>query len=231
MSQHDLTAQHAIFKFLKETSIIYNLCKKYSILIEEIHPDHKAPLHAANELKSLVFHLYHATNTQSDIDTNILEAKEHLCRAFYDLHSLLVSIYIKQIKTKLTIYKPDTIASVFPDYGNTIRPAIKDIQEALQLVRSNRNTDVSIINSNIDEFENQIQKLVRFDDIVEGMKPDMIAYEYNDGKSRVSSFLKITIVVIVTAIIAFGLGYYIANNKNDSASHGDANKSVQQTAK
>jgi hypothetical protein len=213
MSPEESKAQEEIFKFLKETNPIYSMCKKYSILIEEILPKHKAPIHAANELKSLVFHLYNASKFPNDIDTNILEAKEHLCRAFYDLHSLIVSIYIEQIKVKLTAYKSMTVANSFPEYGNTIRPAIKDIQESLQILRSNRNTDIDIINSNISEFEQQVKTLARFDDIVESMKPQMNEYEIKSKNQGINVFLRWLIVFIIIACLFLGLGYYLAKIK------------------
>src|SRR5690348_8320222 len=103
-SSEQINPQDEIFKFLQETDSIYNLAKKYSILIEELIPAHKAPIHAANEIKSMVFHLYKVAQS-SNISDNILEAKEHLCRAFYDLYSILIAIYIEQIKNKISVYK------------------------------------------------------------------------------------------------------------------------------
>ncbi len=210
MSPDKIDAKEEIFKFLTETNTIYNHCKKYSILIEELLPSHKAPIHAANELKSLVFHLYNAAQSKS-INDNIVEAKEHLCRAFYDLHSLLVSIYIEQIKNKLSAYKDATIANIFPEYGNTIRPIIKDLQVNLQKLRSNRNTDIDMINENIDQFQEQISTLAKFDDVVESMKPAMNAYE---EKSYWQVVLRVLITIVV-GLVFLGIGYYLAGLKNN----------------
>jgi hypothetical protein len=213
MSPDEANAQKEIFKFLQDTKSIYGMCKKYSILIEEILPKHKAPIHAANELKSLVFHLYNAAQFPDSIDINILEAKEHLCRAFYDLHSLIVSIYIEQIKVKLSAYKSGTIANSFPEYGNTIRPAIKDIQESLQILRSNRNTDVDIINSNINEFEQQVSSLARFDDIIESRRPAMNEFEIKQRKKGAINFAWGFLLLVIIALLFMGLGYYLGTTK------------------
>lgn len=219
MSAEELRSQEAIYQFLKDTNEIYNMCKKYSILIEEILPTHKAPIHAANELKALVFHLYNASQYPDNIDTNILEAKEHLCRAFYDLHSLIVSIYIQQISNKLALYKPATIANAFPQYGNTMRPAIKEIQEQLRELRTNRNTDIALINSSISDFEQQVRTLATFDDIVESMKPAMNRYEHLNRKKTFGKILWIAVIIILITAIAFGFGYFIANVKKTNSNN------------
>ncbi|MGI8952244.1 MAG: hypothetical protein ACR2FN_11765 [Chitinophagaceae bacterium] len=125
MAPDDKTAQESIYEFLKETSNIFNYVKKYSILIEELLPEHKAPIHPANELKSLVFHLYNSPILPNDVSINILEAKEHLCRAFYDLHNIIISSYIEKIKANISSYKRTTIANALSEYGSTIRPAIR----------------------------------------------------------------------------------------------------------
>jgi hypothetical protein len=98
MPLNEQKVQESIYTFLKETLDIFNLIKKYSILVEEKLPDHKAPVHAANELKSLVFHLYNTISFPEHVEINILEAKEHLCRAFYDLHCITISLFIEEIK-------------------------------------------------------------------------------------------------------------------------------------
>jgi hypothetical protein len=214
MSLDEIKAQESIFRFLKDTNEIYNMCKKYSILIEELLPKHKAPIHAANELKALVFHLYNASKYPADLDTNIIEATEHLCRAFYDLHSLLISIYIQQIRNKLSVYQPTTIANSFQEYGNTIRPALREIQESLRDFRTNRNTDVAIINANISDFEQQVRNLARFDDIVESMKPIMNKYELEQKRKTISKIVWDIVKVIIIGALALGLGYYLAKVKD-----------------
>src|SRR5258706_211467 len=80
-SPANLDAREQIFTFLQDTDGIYALCRKYSILIEELIPTHKAPLHAANELKSLVFHLYKAANT-TDINDDIVESMKPALNVF-----------------------------------------------------------------------------------------------------------------------------------------------------
>jgi hypothetical protein len=213
MANEVIKGEREIFNFLLETHRIYDMCKKYSILIEEILPKHKAPIHAANELKSLVFHLYHAAIHPNDLATNLLEAKEHLCRAFYDLHSLLVSIYIEQIKYKISIYSPRTVASAFPEYGEVIRPSVKDIQDHLQVLRSSRNTDVDMINQNLEVFETQVKTLARFDDIVESKRPFMNNFEIKEQKLRGGRIVWGIVLFLILALCFLGIGYYLGTNK------------------
>lgn len=177
MPLNEQEVQGNIYAFLKETSNIFNLIKKYSILVEEKLPDHKAPVHAANELKSLVFHLYNAVSFPEHVKINILEAKEHLCRAFYDLHCITISLFIEEIKEKICSYKTTTIANAFPEYGSIIRPAIGNIQEQLRDIRINRNTDITLLNSDINTFSEQVRAMARFDDIVESMRPLLNKYD------------------------------------------------------
>jgi hypothetical protein len=211
-------AKESIYVFLKETSGIFNRLKKYSILIEQKLPDHKAPVHPANELKSLVFHLYNTAEFNEHAEINILEAKEHLCRAFYDLHTIIISLYKEAIEEVIKSYKSTTVASAFPEYGSIIRPQIRIIQDQLREIRTNRNTDISLLNSDISKFDEQIRALEKFDDIVESMKMDMSKYdaekkEETDEKERKEKekrkkdkgwdLLKILIAAAVGALITF----------------------------
>jgi len=171
------TAKESIYAFLKETAPIFNRLKKYSILIEQKLPDHKAPVHPANELKSLVFHLYNTAEFNEHTVTNIIEAKEHLCRAFYDLHTIIISIYKESIEETIKNYKSTTVATAFPEYGTIIRPQIRIILDELREIRTSRNTDISLINSDISKFDEQIKALEKFDDIVEATKIDMDKFD------------------------------------------------------
>lgn len=233
-------AKESIYVFLKETSNIFDLLKKYSILIEEKLPEHKAPVHAANELKSLVFHLYNTVSFPEHVDINILEAKEHLCRAFYDLHNVAISIYIEGIKDTLNTYKTTTVANAFPEYGNTIRPEIRVIQEQLREIRTNRNTDITLLNSDINTFSEQVKALARFDDIVESMKPVMNKYDEEkkeeedkkDAKERqkrnrdkIWDLVKILIGAAVGALITL----FVTNKNSTNKSQPSTNPTEQHT--
>ncbi len=170
-------AKEAVYLFLEETSAIFNLIKKYSILVEELLPEKKAPIHTANELKSLVFHLYNANGTPEEINTNILEAKEHLCRAFYDLHCMVISIYIKQAVDKVKQFRLTTVTSVCPEYHQTIKPQMRDIQENLREIRTHRNTDINYLQINLQKFEEHTKMLGKIDDIIESYYPEFNQYE------------------------------------------------------
>lgn len=206
-----------IFAFLKETTYIYTFCKKYSILIEELLPKHKAPIHAANELKSLVFHLYNSANIPKEIDTNLLEAKEHLCRAFYDLHCMVVSIYITQVKDRLTPYKITTISNAFPEYASVIKPAMRDIQENLREIRTNRNTDIELLNDGIAVFENQVKSLARFDDITESALTELNKYDAEERNKGYADKLWDFLKIILGAVIGATATYFIITKNTPAA--------------
>jgi len=207
MLDDQITAQQKIFTFLTETNEIYNLVKRYSILIEEILPKNKAPLHPANELKSLVFHLYKIAESPIDVDENITEAKEHLCRAFYDSHTLLFSIYIKRITSLLLPYKENIVDKAFPDYRNIIRPAIRELQDSLYNLRSNRNTDITIINTNLKEYQLQIATLAKFEEIIERTRPVINKFQKKDEQKII---VEIVGVIIFLAVM-FMVGYYFGS--------------------
>lgn len=206
MPNQEEAAQKLIFDFLKETSQIFGVVKKYSILIEELLPDNKAPIHAANELKSLVFHLYNSADHPEYVETNIIEAKEHLCRAFYDLHSMVISIYIKQISEKIKSHKLTTISEVCPEYSQIIRPSMRDIQENLREIRSNRNTDIALIQEGIKNFEDQTKALARYNDIIEGYFPDFAQYEEEKRKEMQEERGWDLQKIIITALISIAIG-------------------------
>lgn len=152
------------------------------------------------------------------MEINILEAKEHLCRAFYDLHCVTISIFIEEIRDKLITYKTTTVANAFPEYGSIIRPAIRSIQEQLREIRTNRNTDITLLNADINTFSEQIISMARFDDIVESMKPMLNRYDEEKGqeektkeekdrkrrnKDRIWDIAKIVIGAAIGAVVAW----------------------------
>jgi hypothetical protein len=225
MPLNEQKVQESIYAFLKETLDIFNLIKKYSILIEEKLPDHKAPVHAANELKSLVFHLYNTISFPEHVEINILEAKEHLCRAFYDLHCITISLFIEEIKDKISCYKITTVANAFPEYGSIIRPAIRNIQEQLRDIRTNRNTDTTLLNVDIDTFSEQVRTMARFDDIVESMKPVLNRYdeekeeeerrrEEKDKRKRHKDKIWDIAKIVIGAAIGAVITWLIKSNKS-----------------
>ena len=130
-----------------------------------------------------------------------------MCRAFYDLHNVVVSIYIEDIKNILKGYKIKTIANAFPDYGSTIRPAIRNIQEQLREIRATRNTDVTLLDDDINVFSEQVAAIARFDDIVESMKPELNQYETEEKRKNIKEkawdVAKILLAASVGAAITF----------------------------
>jgi hypothetical protein len=229
-------AKESIYQFLKETSGIFNRVKNYAILIEQKLEGNKAPVHPANELKSLVFHLYNTAAINEHTDTNILEAKEHLCRAFYDLHTIIISIYKERIENVINSYKSTTVAAAFPEYGSVIRPQIRVIQDQLREIRISRNTDISLLNADIFKFDEQISVLEKFDDITEGMKTEMNKYdaekkteaeekemkekakeEEKRRKDKKWDITKILITAAVTALITLFITNRFTNSKTLAA--------------
>lgn len=209
MSPQEEKSRQLIHSFLKETSEIFYWVKSYSILIEQLLPDNKAPIHAANELKSLVFHLYNSVDYPEHVETNILEAKEHLCRAFYDLHSMVVSIYIKQIASKVRKFKLTTMAEVCPEYSQTIRPSMRDIQKNLREIRSSRNTDIALLQNGIKKFEEHVKALETYNDIIEEYTPDLLQYEKEEKHNRRKDKMWDVIKILITAAITATATYFI----------------------
>jgi hypothetical protein len=229
-------AKESIYLFLKETSGIFNRVKNYAILIEQKLEGNKAPVHPANELKSLVFHLYNTAEVNEHTDTNILEAKEHLCRAFYDLHTIIISIYKERIEKVINDYKSSTVSAAFPEYGSVIRPQIRVIQDQLREIRISRNTDISLLNADITKFDEQISALEKFDDITEGMKTEMNKYdaerkaeaeekelkekakeEEKRRKDKKWDIIKILITAAVTALVTIFITSRFTNSRNQAA--------------
>ncbi|MES2328140.1 MAG: hypothetical protein V4539_00970 [Bacteroidota bacterium] len=205
-----------IYTFLAETSEIFSLLKKYTLLVEEKLPEHKAPIHAANELKSLVFHLYDAVNHPDHIDTNILEAKEHLCRAFYDMHNVTVSLYIESIKAAVDSYSSVTRSTVFPDYTSIIRPQIRIFQEQLREIRARRNTNIAQLAADVSAFSEQVRVLATFDDHVEDMKKDMDKFDEEKEAEKKKERREAQMgkgwdiaKILLTAVISGVITYYI----------------------
>jgi len=231
MTTDEQIAQQEIFKFLRDTSHIFTHIKKYSILIEEILPAHKAPIHPANELKSLIFHLYNGALFPADVSTNILEAKEHLCRAFYDLHNIIISAYIEKITDNIKVYKRTTLANAFPEYGSTIRPAIRDIQAALREIRTNRNTDIALLNTDVNTLTEQVKAMARFDDIAESMQQEMNLYEAEQKRKNIGDKLWDVAKIVIGALIGAVITYFtITHNlqqipkSNSTVTNGDSSK-------
>jgi hypothetical protein len=209
MSPQEEIAKQQISVFLKETSEIFYWIKNYSVLVEQLLPENKAPIHAANELKSVIFHLYNSINLPDHVHANIDEAKAHLCRAFYDLHSMVVSIYIKQITEKVSQFKQTTIAQICPEYSQTIRPSMRSIQTNLREIRSNRNTDMALLQSGIKLFEEHAKALASYGDIIEESTPHFLKYEKEEKNRRRKDKKWDVIKILITAIVTATLTYFV----------------------
>ncbi len=216
--------QEKIYNFLVETSEVFSYVKKYSILIEERLPKKSAPIHAANELKSLTFHLYYAATKPEPCETDLLEAKEHLCRAFYDLHNIAVSTYVHSFKESLKKFNPTTVLTIFPEYSKVINPAIWDIKAKVADIRAERNTNDKYLSKDVETFNQHITLLTNFDNIIESMLPDLIQYEATSKcEKRKERFWQI-LITLPAVLLAFGLGYWF--NKDQPSQTPTSNPSV-----
>ena len=231
MAENDQIAREEIFRFLKDTSDIFNHIKKYSILVEQILPEHKAPVHPANELKSLVFHLYNSAILPADVSTNILEAKEHLCRSFYDLHSIIIAAYVEKIKETVSVYKRATLANAFPHYADTIRPGMLDIQAALREIRTNRNTDIALLNTDLNTLTEQVKAMARFDDIVQSMQQEMNLYEAEEKRKNIRDKLWDVAKILIGAVIGAIITYFTLNHNTQKNKTGNPQFNNQDTGK
>lgn len=202
-----------IYEYLKTTYPIYDRVKYYSILFEKLHPEQKAPIHGANELKGIMFHFYQAVNEPEHLKANLHEAKEHLCRAFYDLHGMVVGLYITIITNKVQQFKIDTISTVAPEYLQTIKPSLREIQKNLIEIKSKRNTDTVYLNDNLPRFQEQINDLENYLNIIDEETPNFIKYEKDaeeeDTRKKKSDRLWDVVKIFVTFIITAAATYFI----------------------
>lgn len=228
MSPEEEKSKQEIYAFLRETSEIFYWVKNYSVLVEQLLPENKAPIHAANELKSVMFHLYNSVSFPNHITTNIDEAKAHLCRAFYDLHSMVVSIYIKQVTEKVRQFKQTTIAQVCPEYSTTIRPSMRSIQSNLREIRSNRNTDMELLQSGISLFEEHAKALASYSDIIDEYTPDFIQYESEIKKKGILTQVWEIAKIIIAGLVGAAITYYATKDINTPVK---ANKSSSEEIK
>lgn len=175
--RYEENAQQYIYAFLKETSEIFYWVSRYSNLIKQLLPGNQIPAYVANELEWLIFRLYNAVDYPEHVKANILEAKERLCRVFYDLHSMVISIYIKQVTAKVRRFKLTTIAEICPEYSQAIRPSMRNIQKNLREIRSNRNAGIPLSQAGIKKFEEHVKALEAYSVIMDEYTPDFLQYE------------------------------------------------------
>jgi hypothetical protein len=212
MSHFDELAKDRVYCFLKETTEPFYCVKRYLILAEEFFPGNKALVEAAGEVKSLLFNLYDIATFPEQAASNIQEAKEHLSRAFYDTHIMIVTASCDNIRAKVKQFKSSTIESAFSEYGSTIRPGIRDAQMKIREIESNRSSNIMIIHKDLSTFVDHVKQLTEFNKFVEEMIPELHRYEVEKRNQYLREKTWDICKILLAALIGGTVTWLIAKN-------------------
>ena len=148
----------------------YLIVKEVFIEGEETDPELKTNLQPLNEFRALLDHTMRMLaemlkqNEGSPEEAEIRfaaqyeKAKNHLCRAFYDICDLTSINYRNMIVQLLEPYSNDVIQAVIPEYYSRIRPRIDEINQEIAGFRSRKGTDDAELDR-FDQYHTMLQEL------------------------------------------------------------------------
>ena len=119
----------------KDITIVLNkyfTIKELFIECEETDPSLKTNLQPMNEFRAILDHIMKIIYADQNKDTDkvceqFVKLNAHLDRCFFDVCDMLSINYRNKIVDIMSLYDPDTIRDVLPDYYKTVRSKIEEI--------------------------------------------------------------------------------------------------------
>lgn len=193
--------------FFNETYTLFKKVTSYAILLEK-YGGGKVLVASINELRGVLFHLYNILdeNGEQQKTANLIEAKEHLYRSYYDLFSKICVILAEKIHSYQKKFGVETMASVFPDYYKEIFPRLNKLKQDISHVRSTREVGRGISDNNDKNHEIIIQ-LLDWNDSLESLTVALIEKRRVDRKKSNHNVVWVFVSSIIGAIVGAVLTY------------------------
>jgi hypothetical protein len=140
-----------------EVRELYVETKKVMILAENVDKDKDAYLMSLNELRNAFDHLMRilSISDEKEIEKQFSLIKDHVARAGYDTCEILALSLLEKIGQTVTIFPPDVLTNVFPQYYNEINPRFLRLQQELTQTRDGKREESSMV-----EYVNKYARVV-----------------------------------------------------------------------
>ncbi|MBN1761785.1 MAG: hypothetical protein JW878_01730 [Methanomicrobia archaeon] len=170
---------------LRDLTELYIVVKEIVIFSEEIDKDKKADIQILNELRNAFDHLmrvyasYFQIEREKDegyIKLHLNKAFGHVYRAGFDSLDKTTLFLRKYIANEVDGFSPETYQAAFPEYYESIRPEIEEIDNDIAIIRLNK--DVG--NPNYDNFRtyvNHMKTLKGYYEVVLKRKASLLEFE------------------------------------------------------
>lgn len=127
----------------------YEEVKKLYIVTEETDPDLNTNLQPLNEFRATLDHVFRAIkllleNNAEGADVDLDKANSHLCRAFYDICDATSINYREKIQKILSVYAPDEIRDVIPNYYSEYRIQLDKINDEIGELRTEKGKEEAL---------------------------------------------------------------------------------------
>lgn len=140
-----------------EVRELYVETKKVMILAENVDKDKDAYLMSLNELRNAFDHLMRilSISDEKEIEKQFSLIKDHVARAGYDTCEILALSLLEKIGQTVTLFHPDVLSNVFPQYYNEINPRFLKLQQELTQTREGKREESSMV-----EYVNKYARVV-----------------------------------------------------------------------
>lgn len=201
------------FNEVKELYQLYDKVKTVIIYAENFDPQKEIYIAPLNQLRSSLDHIFKASISSEKMKIELMEAKAHLDRAGYDAFELLAGNLGNKIHSSLDVYSTTTLAAVFPDYYQTIKPKLVEIQMIIGDFRKRQKESIE----SFELYFDQIKILMDFNKKVETMIPSLEMYHYKKIKEERVSTLKNRLfgllLVFLGATLTFLINFFLKRNR------------------
>ena len=208
--------------FFNETYPVFKEVTRFAVLLENIGGG-KVEVTSINELRSTLYHLYALLDntegdTQDHVLKNYIEAKEHLYRAYYDLFTMLCTLFTDNLYSYSKTYDLDVIHKVYPKYFSNITPELTVIVERISNFRSIRQTNGKMSGLGFISNNEIITVLLQWFKEMQSLTNVFIEMQtgINDSKkkekqkNRLDLVLKI-LIPLIALILGFLLNHFFGN--------------------
>lgn len=220
----------------REIVVVHNHTKTISLLAEENDRDFKNYFHPIKEQRDALEHIVRATASDKGLlqgplldnpDSTVAlryakgapedysrrsldKALGHEYRAFFDAADWYGVRLREKIVGVLNGFAQSCIATVLPDYYNTIRPDIERICKEIASIRGSKDISRDTIMANVERYKTALDTLNGYYDRISMSVTSMVDWTKREhSREKKSIFWKIAAPVIASGLTA--LIYFVIN--------------------
>lgn len=133
------------------------------------------------------------------------KAKGHIFRCTFDVMDKVSITLREKIADEVKPFSSDTLSKVMPEYYQTIKPYVEEINQKIANIRSNKDVG-SISEEEIKKYKEIIEKLKEYYNTILHKKPGLIEYEKQIKKENQKENRKQTYILVLAGAIGAIIG-------------------------